>query len=96
MTLRWLLIIVVVSITSFIVAWDIAVYRLADLHETISSKVNKVSHEHPEVPFGMGAGLVFCAMIPLLPRRRRWLAVFMVFMLCMAVVAAHCVWPVYN
>lgn len=96
MTLRWVLVFLVILITSMVVVWDYCAILWATPSETLSGRMHKVSHEHPEVPFGMGAGLVFCGLLPIIPRRRRWLAAFMVFMLLMAVVAAHCIWPYYS
>lgn len=96
MSLRWFLITIVVALTVGIVTWDHCACRWADPSETLSGKINKLSHEHPEIPFGMGAGVVFCGLLPILPRRRRWLACFLMFIFCMSAIAAHCVWPVYQ
>ena len=96
MTLRWFLVWAVATITIAVAVWDRAAYVWATPKETISGRVNVACHHHPELAFGMGAGLMFCSLLPLLPRRRRWLAVFFAFMLLMAVLAAHCVWPVFG
>jgi hypothetical protein len=95
MSLRWFLITCFLIITTAIVVWDRCAYIWASPSDTISGRMNLLSHQHPEIPFGIGSLLTFCSLLPLLPRRRRWVAVFFMFMLTMAVVSAHCVWPVY-
>lgn len=90
--LRWALASGVAMASVAIATWDVCAFRWASERETISARFDLLCRAYPAVAFASGAALVFCTVLPLMPRRRRWVAAFVVLLEVLAAVCGHALW----